>query len=134
MSENNFKNRGRQKLKITFLILSSVLLNSIAQLCMKKGIMMVGEVSGGLQGLIKLFPSMITNLSLWVSAGCYIVSIVLWLVVLSKVEVSYAYPFLSIGYILAAVVGYFVFNEAITPVRIAGIAVICVGVILISRS
>lgn len=121
-------------MKITLLILASVLLNSIAQLCMKKGMMMVGEVSGGIQGLITLFPSMITNLSLWVSAGCYIVSIILWLVVLSKVEVSYAYPFLSIGYIFAAVVGHLIFNEAITPVRIAGIVVICIGVILISRS
>lgn len=116
------------------IILVSVLLNCAAQLCMKKGMMAVGEVTGGVQGLLSAFPSMISNGYLWLSAACYVVSIVLWLVVLSKVDVSYAYPFLSIGYVLSAIVGYFAFGESVTPVRIAGIVVICLGVILISRS
>lgn len=115
-------------------ILVSVLLNCSAQLCMKKGMMLVGEVTGGIQGMLAAFPNMITNVYLWASGVCYVVSILLWLVVLSKVDVSYAYPFLSIGYILSAVVGYFAFQEAVTPMRIAGIIVICVGVVLISRS
>jgi len=101
---------------------------------MKKGMMAVGEISGGVSGLLSAFPQMITTGSLWLSAIFYVVSIVMWLVVLSKVDVSYAYPFLSIGYILSAVVGYFAFGEAVTPVRVAGIVVICLGVILISRS
>ncbi|MDN0033671.1 EamA family transporter [Oscillibacter valericigenes] len=116
------------------LILSSVLLNCMAQLCMKKGMMGVGELSGGMSGLMSAIPSMITNGFLWISAACYVVSIVLWLVVLSRVDVSYAYPFLSIGYVVAAVVGYFAFAENLSPIRIAGIIVICIGVILISRS
>lgn len=115
-------------------ILISVLLNCIAQLCMKKGMMIIGEISGGVQSIITAFPSMITNAYLWTSGICYVVSILLWLIVLSKVDVSYAYPFLSIGYVLSAVVGYFAFNEAVTPVRIVGILVICIGVVLISRS
>lgn len=116
------------------LIIVSVLLNCAAQLCMKKGMMSIGEITNGVQGMVSAFPNMISNLSLWISAGCYVISILLWLVVLSKVDVSYAYPFLSIGYILSAVVGYFAFNESVTPVRIAGIIVICIGVVLISRS
>lgn len=115
-------------------ILISVLLNCMAQLCMKKGMMLIGEVSGGLQGLAAVFPSMITNAYLWISGVCYVISFLLWLVVLSKVDVSYAYPFLSIGYVLSAVVGYFAFQEVVTPMRVAGIIVICFGVILISRS
>ena len=116
------------------IILVSVLLNCAAQLCMKKGMMDVGEISGGIQGMLIAFPSMISNLFLWISAVCYIVSILLWLIVLSKVDVSYAYPFLSIGYILSAVVGYLAFHESVAPIRVAGIVVICIGVILISRS
>lgn len=116
------------------IILISVLLNCAAQLGMKKGMMVVGELTGGISGIFAAFPSMITNGYLWLSAFCYVVSIGLWLVVLSKVDVSYAYPFLSIGYVLSAIVGHFVFGEAVTPIRIAGIAVICIGVILISRS
>lgn len=116
------------------LILVSVLLNSIAQLCMKKGMMLVGEITDGLQGFLALLPDMFTNLYLWMSAFCYVASVAFWLVVLSKVDVSYAYPFLSIGYVLTAVVGCFVFHEAVTPIRVLGILVIYIGVILISRS
>lgn len=116
------------------LIISSVLLNCMAQLCMKKGMMGVGELSGGMHGLMSAIPGMLANGYLWISAVCYIVSIGLWLVVLSKVDVSYAYPFLSIGYVVAAIVGHFAFAEDLSAIRIAGIIVICIGVILISRS
>jgi multidrug transporter EmrE-like cation transporter len=71
---------------------------------------------------------------LWFAMICYAVSIFLWMVVLSKVEVSYAYPFLSIGYVVASIAGYYFFNESLTPVRIIGIIIICIGVYLISRS
>ena len=75
------------------IILLSVLLNCSAQLCMKKGMMVIGEITGGMQGFIAVLPVMMTNFYLWISAICYVVSILLWLVVLSKVDVSYAYPF-----------------------------------------
>ena len=125
---------GGFDMSVIVLILVSVLLNCVAQLCMKNGMMAVGEITGGLMGIISAFPNMISNFSLWISAICYVLSIGLWLVVLSKVDVSFAYPFLSIGYVVSAIVGYFVFNEAVTPVRVSGIIVICIGVILISRS
>ena len=96
--------------------------------------MIVGEITGGVQGFVAVLPNMITNIYLWISAICYMMSIVLWLVVLSKTDVSYAYPFLSIGYVLSVIVGYFAFHEAVTSIRVIGIAVICVGVVLISRS
>lgn len=118
----------------TLIILLSVLLNCAAQLCMKKGMVEVGEITGGLQGFFAMLPSMAANIYLLLSAGCYIISFALWLVVLSKVDVSYAYPFLSIGYVLSAIVGHFAFGEVVTPVRIMGMLVICVGVVLISRS
>lgn len=119
---------------IITLILLSVFLNSLAQLCMKKGMMIVGEITGGVQGFVVMLPDMIASIYLWISAVCYMMSIVLWLVVLSKTDVSYAYPFLSIGYVLSAIVGYFAFHESVTPIRVVGIAVICMGVVLISRS
>lgn len=114
-------------------ILVSVLLNCAAQLLMRKGMIVNGAVEG-MGNLFSSIPSMITNLYLWGAMFCYGVSIVIWMVVLSKVEVSYAYPFLSIGYVLSAIAGYAFFSETISPVRVAGIIVICIGVILISRS
>lgn len=115
-----------------FLILLSVLLNCAAQLLIRKGMLIEGEV--GMQTMLSHVGSMLTNLWLWGAMFCYAVSILLWMSVLSKVEVSYAYPFLSVGYVLSAVAGYAFFNENISPIRIVGIVVICIGVILISRS
>ena len=115
-----------------FLILLSVLLNCAAQLLIRKGMLIEGEV--GMQTMLSHVGSMLTNLWLWGAMFCYSVSILLWMSVLSKVEVSYAYPFLSVGYVLSAVAGYAFFNENISPIRIVGIVVICIGVILISRS
>ena len=115
------------------LILFSVLLNCSAQLLMRKGMLVNGEISK-IGILLTSIPQMITNLYLWGAMICYAVSILVWMIVLSKVEVSYAYPFLSVGYVLSAVVGYIWFSENISPIRIVGILVICIGVVLISRS
>lgn len=114
------------------LIVLSVLLNSFAQILMRKGMLNVGLV--GLTNLVSYLPSMATNLFLWGSIFCYGISVLLWMVVLSRVEVSFAYPFLSIGYIVAAVIAYYTLGENISLIRMIGIAFICVGVVLISRS
>lgn len=114
------------------LIVISVLLNCAAQLCMRKGMLIVGEV--GMSGLMQNIGCMLTNIWLWAAMCCYGISILMWMIVLSKVEVSFAYPFLSIGYVVAALAGYYFFGESLSLSRIAGIIVICIGVYLISRS
>ena len=114
------------------MILGSVLLNAVAQLLIRKGMLCIGAV--GVTNFIQNIWAMATNLWLWGAMASYAVSILMWMSVLSKVEVSFAYPFLSIGYIFAAVFGYMLFNEDLSMVRILGIIVICIGVILISRS
>lgn len=114
------------------LILLSVLLNCAAQLLIRKGMMTIGEIN--VSNVTQMLVPMMTNLYLWLAMFCYAFSIFLWMAVLSKVEVSYAYPFLSIGYVVAAIAGYYLFGENISLIRIVGIAVICLGVFLISRS
>lgn len=114
------------------LIIISVLLNCSAQLLIRKGMMQVGELRVG--SLFQSALPMISNLYLWMAMLCYGISIFMWMVVLSKVEVSFAYPFLSIGYVVAAIVGYYCFGESLSIIRIIGILVICIGVYLISRS
>lgn len=116
------------------LILSSVLLNVTAQIFMKKGMIQVGEVQNSIKYLIGVIPNMITNIFLWLAMLCYAISIFLWMIVLSKVDVSYAYPFLSVGYIVSLFAGYFLFSENITSIRILGVIIIAIGVLLISRS
>jgi len=115
------------------LILTSVLLNAGAQLLIRKGMLKIGEVSFSID-MLKLIPTLASNVFLWIAMLCYMVSLFTWMALLSRVEVSFAYPFLSIGYIISALAAHFLMGESVTPVRIAGIAVICIGVVLISRS
>lgn len=114
------------------IILISVLLNCSAQLLIRKGMLVAGEMTIG--GMFQNIGSLIANIWLWIAMVCYGISFLLWMNVLSKVEVSFAYPFLSIGYVISAVGGYFFFGESLSVVKITGIIVICIGVILISRS
>ena len=116
------------------LILGGVLLNCAAQLFIKKGMMVNGEVSVNFASITQSIVPMLTNIYLWMGMVCYGISVFLWMIVLSKVEVSYAYPFLSIGYVIAAIIGYAFLGESLSAVRVIGIIVICVGVYLISRS
>jgi multidrug transporter EmrE-like cation transporter len=60
--------------------------------------------------------------------ACYSLSIGIWMIVLGKTEVSLAYPLLSIGYVLTTIVGFFL-GESVNLARIAGIALICFGIL-----
>nr|MDE6491459.1 4-amino-4-deoxy-L-arabinose transferase [Muribaculaceae bacterium] len=108
------------------------LLNCAAQLLMRKGMMVTGELGFG--NFIDNIVPMITNVWLWGMVLCYAMSIVLWLIVLSRVEVSFAYPFLSVGYVVAAIAEFYLFSAPLSANRIAGIVIICIGVFFISRS
>ena len=62
------------------------------------------------------------------------VSVVVWIMALSRVQVSIAYPMLSIGYVVNAVAAWFLFGEALTVQRLVGIGFIVIGVFLVARS
>lgn len=111
-----------------------VLLNACAQLALKLGMMRVGAVDFAVRRPVELAISVLLNA--WVIAGltCYVLSVGLWMVVLSRVEVSFAYPFLSLGYVVTALVAYFYFGENVSTMRISGIGLICVGVAMIARN
>ncbi|MFN5192413.1 MAG: SMR family transporter, partial [Burkholderiales bacterium] len=66
--------------------------------------------------------------------GCYGVSVIVWIMALSRVPVSVAYPLLSIGYIVNAFAAWHLFGESLTAQKLVGIAVICVGVWLVAKS
>jgi multidrug transporter EmrE-like cation transporter len=63
-----------------------------------------------------------------------VISVVLWIMVLSRVEVSIAYPMVSIGYVVTAALGWLLLNETVSPMRLLGIAIIIVGVTVVARS
>ena len=116
------------------LILLGVLLNATAQLCLKQGMRQVGHFAFTLENLAPIGFKVGLNPFVFAGLVCYVVSVVVWLLALSRVDVSYAYPLLSVGYIVTAFAGQYFFSEALGPMRWAGIIVICVGVYLITRS
>jgi len=116
------------------LVLVGVLLNAFAQLLLKKGMLGIGYFEIQFQNFFPIIKKVSTNLYVLLGLGSYVISVAIWLLVLARVEVSYAYPFLSVGYVVVTLMGYFIFQEGLSWMRVIAISVIIVGVILMSRS
>jgi multidrug transporter EmrE-like cation transporter len=116
------------------MILFGVLLNAMAQLSIKQGTRQIGHFEFSLANIWPIGWQVGTNPFIIAGLLCYVISVVVWILVLSRVEVSYAYPMLSVGYVVNAIAAYYFFGEALSVMRITGIFVIIAGVYLISRS
>ena len=116
------------------LVLTGVLLNAIAQLALKASVNDTGIISLDLQSLLTSAGSLATNLWLWLGLICYAISVVVWILALSRVDVSIAYPMLSIGYIVNAVAAWHLFDEPMNLGKVVGIGIIIVGVYILARS
>ena len=116
------------------LILLGVLLNAGAQLLLKEGMRRVGYFEFAWANVFPIALQVAGNMFIIGGLLSYVVSVVVWLLVLSRVEVSYAYPLLSVGYIVNAVAGYYLFQENLSLPRITGILIIIVGVYFVTRS
>ena len=114
-------------------ILFTVMTNAAAQVMLKQGMTSLGPLSfEGTNPVLKILQIVFHP---WVFAGLltFVISMASHLYVLSKVELSFAYPFLSLAYVAVAVFAYFVFREDLNAWRIAGIAFICAGTVLIAQ-
>ena len=116
------------------LVLTGVLLNAIAQLALKASVSDTGIISLDMQSLLTSAGSLASNLWLWLGLICYAISVVVWIVALSRVDVSIAYPMLSIGYIVNAVAAWHLFDEPMNLGKVVGIGIIIVGVYVLARS
>ena len=116
------------------LILTGVLLNASAQLFLKAGVHDLGVIELRWETLISAGWRLALEPHILGGVFCYVVSVVVWILALSRVEVSMAYPMLSIGYVVNALAAWALFGESVTPFRFAGIGVIILGVYMISRS
>ncbi len=114
-------------------ILFTVATNAAAQIMLKQGMMSLGDISfAGTNPVIKILQIVFSP---WVFFGLctFVISMASHLYVLSKVELSFAYPFLSLAYVAVAIFAYFVFREDLNAWRIAGIGFICIGTVLIAQ-
>jgi multidrug transporter EmrE-like cation transporter len=116
------------------LVLAGVLLNAAAQLLLKAGTNAIGAFAFTAGNLVPVGIKVASNPFIVSGLGCYAVSVVVWIMALSRVEVSLAYPMLSIGYVVNAVAAWYLFGEALSAQRMIGIGTIIVGVFLVARS
>ena len=116
------------------LVLTGVLLNAIAQLLLKAGAGSLANVELRASNAALIASRVIFNVPIIVGLGCYVLSVVVWILALARVEVSVAYPMLSLGYVVNALAAWWLFNESLNGARLAGIGIILVGVWLVARS
>jgi len=116
------------------LVLAGVLLNAGAQLLLKAGTNTLGVVTLTREQGFDTALAVAGNPYIIAGLACYVVSVGLWIGALSRVEVSVAYPMLSIGYVVNALAAWYLFGEALSLQRWIGIGFILIGVWLLVRS
>jgi multidrug transporter EmrE-like cation transporter len=120
--------------KTILLILLSIGIAVGGQILLKIGMNKIGPIDiGSASSLGHLFTGIIKSPTVLVGLFLYVISAALWLIIISAVDLSFAYPFIGLTYVLVLVVSKFVLKEDVNPIRWIGTAIITIGVIVISR-
>lgn len=116
------------------LILFTVLTNFLSQIMLKKGMTQIKIGSLGVSSLIQAIPGILTNVFVMGGLLVMVISMASHLVVLSKVDISYAYPFLGLSFVLVTGWGYLVLSEPLSVYKVIGVSLIVCGVALVAKS
>jgi drug/metabolite transporter (DMT)-like permease len=119
-------------LQTTLLILLDITLVVAGQFCMKFGINKVGSFTS--MAMAKFLLKAFTSPLILLGVAFYAISAVIWIIILSKVDLSFAYPMLSIGYVLVLIISWAFLGESINVIKVLGIIFICLGIVFIFRS
>jgi drug/metabolite transporter (DMT)-like permease len=109
-------------------------LNALAQLGLKAATRVSGPLIGGDAGVWQRGLELLSVPALWYALCAYGLSVIVWLVGLSRVPVSQAYPLLSLGYVINIGLAWWLLGEVPNGQRVAGIGIIVLGVVLVTRS
>ncbi|MGZ3183833.1 MAG: EamA family transporter [Telluria sp.] len=115
-------------------ILTGVFLNALAQLLLKAGTNAVGAIHLTAGNWFQTGLKLATQLPILGGLTCYVVSVVVWIIALSRTDVSLAYPMVSLGYVVSAVGAWAFLGEAVSLQRMLAILIILGGVALLARS
>lgn len=116
------------------LIFTGVMLNAAAQILMKAGTNAVGHFEFSMENILPIGLKLATEWHIITALFCYALSVVVWVLALSRVPVSIAFPMLSMAYIVTAVAAWYLLGEPLSMTKLVGIGVIILGVIIISRA
>ncbi len=120
-------------LKNLLLIIMTVMINTTGQFVIKTGVNRIGKIS------IRedFFGTILKAFTSWIiigGFGLYFLSAIIWIIILSRVELSWAFPILSLSYVITVLISPLLLHETFSPQRLLGTLVICVGVFLVSRT
>lgn len=109
-------------------------MSSTAHVFLKKGMMTHALILTKPHGLTNLVLDIGTNA--WVLGGMFlhISALVVWLWALSKVDISFAYPFLALGYVLVSIMAWFWLGEELSPMRSLGMGIIIIGIFVLAKA
>jgi len=94
----------------------------------------IGPFSVSISTMIQQYVRIFLNPFVVAGIFGFALSMLVWLYVLSRVELSIAYPFVALNYVLILLGSHFLFNEAVTPMKMTGVAVTVLGLYLISSA
>ena len=114
------------------LILLNVIFTVIGHTMLKQGMSQVGRVTADLEVIKRAFFKAASNPFVVFGLLVFVFTSMLWLIVLSRVPLSLAYPMLSLSYVFAIFISWVVFKEHIPWTRVVGALIICGGVYLVS--
>ncbi len=115
-------------------LFTGVLLNAIAQLLLKAGTNVLGVLTLTRDNWMHELGRMAVEPHFIGGVACYGASLIVWIIGLSRVPVSIAYPMLSFGYVINAIAAHYLLGESVSVVRWLGIGFIVLGVWLVARS
>jgi len=119
-------------MKAIALALLATLIATLGQLLLKSGMRQVGPISRvDLSNPFPLLVTVFSNPLILIAIPLYVAGFLTWLIVLSKLDLSYAYPFLAVTYVLVPLLSWLLLGEHVPSMRWIGIAVICVGLVLV---
>jgi drug/metabolite transporter (DMT)-like permease len=118
------------------LIVLSVGIAAVAQLTLKAGMNHVNESLAPREFALngESAKALVVQPLVWLGLVLFGLSAIVWLVVLSRASLSFAYPFASITYVLILVFDHFVLDEPVPALRWGGVAAIALGIFLVSRT
>jgi len=119
---------------VYLLVFISVAAMTAAQLFLKKGVLFIGQCPLNFSDLIPFFIKAFTNNYVISAVFLTILTALTWIVVVSRAQLTFVYPFMALSYVLVALFSLFILKEDVTLLRWLGIIAICLGVFLVSRS
>ena len=105
-----------------------------AQLFLKKGLLVVGQFPQNFSELLPFFIKAYSNTYIISTVFLTLLTALAWILAVSRVQLSFVYPFMALSYVLVALFSLLIFKESVTALRWLGILIICLGVFLVSRS